>query len=113
MLDLQHANFFVLLHFVSTFLGLSKFHREPLPQTIPIGGAARFECQIEGVPTPTITWEKDRVAVPEEARSALCIVCIVFEFVDSVVVYLLVGLRQSLSNKRLPVCCSKRRHLIK
>ncbi|CAG11076.1 unnamed protein product, partial [Tetraodon nigroviridis] len=48
---------------------LSKFHREPSPQTIPLGGAARFECQIEGVPTPTIMWEKDRVAVPEETSS--------------------------------------------
>lgn len=55
----------------STFPGLSGFHHEPSPQTVPIGGAARFECQIEGVPTPTITWERDRVAVPEETRSAL------------------------------------------
>ncbi|XP_073320165.1 immunoglobulin superfamily DCC subclass member 4 [Pagrus major] len=47
---------------------LSKFHQEPSPQTVPAGGAARFECQIEGVPTPVITWEKDRVAVPEEPR---------------------------------------------
>ncbi|XP_029702398.1 immunoglobulin superfamily DCC subclass member 4 isoform X2 [Takifugu rubripes] len=45
---------------------LSRFHHEPSPQTVLIGGAARFECQIEGVPTPTITWEKDRMAVPEE-----------------------------------------------
>ncbi|XP_059205752.1 immunoglobulin superfamily DCC subclass member 4 isoform X2 [Centropristis striata] len=47
---------------------LSKFHQEPSPQTLPAGGAARFECQIEGVPTPVITWEKDKVAVPEETR---------------------------------------------
>ncbi|XP_051234454.1 immunoglobulin superfamily DCC subclass member 4 isoform X5 [Dicentrarchus labrax] len=47
---------------------LSKFHQEPSPQTVPAGGAARFECQIEGVPTPVITWEKDKVAVPEETR---------------------------------------------
>ncbi|XP_036952136.1 immunoglobulin superfamily DCC subclass member 4 isoform X2 [Acanthopagrus latus] len=47
---------------------LSKFHQEPSPQTVPAGGAARFECQIEGVPTPVITWEKDKVAVPEEPR---------------------------------------------
>ncbi|XP_047437251.1 immunoglobulin superfamily DCC subclass member 4 isoform X2 [Mugil cephalus] len=47
---------------------LSKFHLEPSPQTVPTGGAARFECQIEGVPTPVITWEKDKVAVPEETR---------------------------------------------
>ncbi|XP_034434869.1 immunoglobulin superfamily DCC subclass member 4 isoform X1 [Hippoglossus hippoglossus] len=48
--------------------GLSKFHQEPSPQTVPAGGAARFECQIEGVPTPVITWEKNKVAVPEETR---------------------------------------------
>ncbi|XP_050933110.1 immunoglobulin superfamily DCC subclass member 4 isoform X2 [Lates calcarifer] len=47
---------------------LSKFHQEPSPQTVPAGGAARFECQIEGVPTPVITWEKNKVAVPEETR---------------------------------------------
>ncbi|KAM7423795.1 hypothetical protein PAMA_000248 [Pampus argenteus] len=47
---------------------LSQFHQEPLPQKVPAGGAARFECQIEGVPTPVITWEKDKVAVPEDTR---------------------------------------------
>uniref|UniRef100_A0AAQ5YSS4 Immunoglobulin superfamily, DCC subclass, member 4 n=1 Tax=Amphiprion ocellaris TaxID=80972 RepID=A0AAQ5YSS4_AMPOC len=47
---------------------LSKFHQEPSPQTVPTGGVARFECQIDGVPTPVITWEKDKEAVPEETR---------------------------------------------
>ncbi|XP_041836222.1 immunoglobulin superfamily DCC subclass member 4 isoform X2 [Melanotaenia boesemani] len=47
---------------------LSGFHQEPSPQTVSTGGAARFECQIEGVPTPIITWEKDKVAVPDETR---------------------------------------------
>ncbi|XP_041650583.1 immunoglobulin superfamily DCC subclass member 4 isoform X1 [Cheilinus undulatus] len=47
---------------------LSQFHQEPSPQTVPAGGAARFECQIEGVPTPIITWEKDNQAVPEDTR---------------------------------------------
>ncbi|KAF1393085.1 hypothetical protein PFLUV_G00034800 [Perca fluviatilis] len=47
---------------------LSNFLQEPSPQTVPAGGAARFKCQIEGVPTPVITWEKDTVAVPEETR---------------------------------------------
>ncbi|KAM7406384.1 hypothetical protein PAMP_000763 [Pampus punctatissimus] len=47
---------------------LSQFHQEPLPQKVPAGGAARFECQIEGVPTPVITWEKDKVAVHEDTR---------------------------------------------
>ncbi|XP_057701950.1 immunoglobulin superfamily DCC subclass member 4 isoform X1 [Corythoichthys intestinalis] len=45
---------------------LSSFRQEPSPQTVPAGGAARFECQIDGVPTPVITWEKDKVAVPED-----------------------------------------------
>ncbi|KAM9860850.1 immunoglobulin superfamily DCC subclass member 4 [Aulostomus maculatus] len=47
---------------------LSHFHLEPSPQTVAAGGAARFECQIEGVPTPVIIWEKDKVAVPVDAR---------------------------------------------
>nr|XP_046232193.1 immunoglobulin superfamily DCC subclass member 4 isoform X2 [Scatophagus argus] len=47
---------------------LSKFHQEPSPLTVPTGGAARFECQIEGVPTPVIMWEKDKVAIPQETR---------------------------------------------
>lgn len=51
------------------------------------------------MPTPTIIWEKDRVAVPEETRSALCVVCIVFVVVDEVVVYLLMYLLQSYFKK--------------
>ncbi|XP_023267718.1 immunoglobulin superfamily DCC subclass member 4-like isoform X1 [Seriola lalandi dorsalis] len=47
---------------------LSKFHQEPSPQTVPVGGAARLECQIEGVPTPVITWEKNKEAVTEVTR---------------------------------------------
>ncbi|XP_061557654.1 immunoglobulin superfamily DCC subclass member 4 [Phycodurus eques] len=47
---------------------LSSFHQEPSPQMVPAGGAARFECQIDGVPTPIITWEKDKVAIPNDPR---------------------------------------------
>ncbi|KAM6942921.1 immunoglobulin superfamily DCC subclass member 4 [Xenentodon cancila] len=47
---------------------LSRFHQVPSPQTVPTGGAARFECQIEGVPTPVITWEKDKAALHDETR---------------------------------------------
>lgn len=69
----------LLSHFMflltATFSGLSKFHQEPSPQTVHTGGAARFECQIEGVPTPVITWEKDKVAVPEETRWAFYCMC--------------------------------------
>uniref|UniRef100_A0A3B4TLB8 Immunoglobulin superfamily DCC subclass member 4 n=1 Tax=Seriola dumerili TaxID=41447 RepID=A0A3B4TLB8_SERDU len=49
---------------VNVLLALSKFHQEPSPQTVPVGGAARFECQIEGVPTPVITWEKNFISLP-------------------------------------------------
>lgn len=48
--------------------GLSKFHQQPSEQRVNVGGAARFECQIEGVPTPAITWEKDKAAILQEAR---------------------------------------------
>uniref|UniRef100_A0A3B4ZKX6 Immunoglobulin superfamily DCC subclass member 4-like n=1 Tax=Stegastes partitus TaxID=144197 RepID=A0A3B4ZKX6_9TELE len=48
---------------VNVLLALSKFHQEPSPQTVPTGGVARFECQIDGVPTPVITWERDKEAV--------------------------------------------------
>uniref|UniRef100_A0A6Q2XGJ6 Immunoglobulin superfamily, DCC subclass, member 4 n=1 Tax=Esox lucius TaxID=8010 RepID=A0A6Q2XGJ6_ESOLU len=39
---------------------LSRFHKDPEAHVVPLGGAARFECRIEGVPTPRITWEKDQ-----------------------------------------------------
>uniref|UniRef100_A0A667W7V3 Ig-like domain-containing protein n=1 Tax=Myripristis murdjan TaxID=586833 RepID=A0A667W7V3_9TELE len=45
---------------------LSQFHQDPASQVVPAGDDARFECQIEGVPTPVITWEKDQAAVPEK-----------------------------------------------
>uniref|UniRef100_A0A8C5NCD1 Immunoglobulin superfamily DCC subclass member 4-like n=1 Tax=Gouania willdenowi TaxID=441366 RepID=A0A8C5NCD1_GOUWI len=48
--------------------GLSNFRQEPSPQTVPSGVTARFECQIDGVPTPVITWEKNKEAVPDEPR---------------------------------------------
>ncbi|XP_029900281.1 immunoglobulin superfamily DCC subclass member 4 [Myripristis murdjan] len=47
---------------------LSQFHQDPASQVVPAGDDARFECQIEGVPTPVITWEKDQAAVPEKPR---------------------------------------------
>ncbi|XP_034042642.1 immunoglobulin superfamily DCC subclass member 4 [Thalassophryne amazonica] len=47
---------------------LSQFHQEPSPKIVPAGGAARFECLIEGVPTPVITWEKDREPILEDKR---------------------------------------------
>ncbi|KAM4596581.1 immunoglobulin superfamily DCC subclass member 4 [Fundulus diaphanus] len=47
---------------------LSKFYQEPSPQTVTTGVSARFECQIEGVPTPVITWQKDKVTIADETR---------------------------------------------
>lgn len=69
--------------------GLSKFHQEPSPQTVPAGGAARFECQIEGVPSPVITWEKDKVTVPEETRLTfpICLCCPSISYVIYCTVY--------------------------
>ncbi|XP_061734008.1 immunoglobulin superfamily DCC subclass member 4 [Nerophis ophidion] len=47
---------------------LSPFHQEPSPHTLHAGGTARFQCRIDGITTPVITWEKDKVALPEHSR---------------------------------------------
>ncbi|XP_072321007.1 immunoglobulin superfamily DCC subclass member 4 [Eucyclogobius newberryi] len=47
---------------------LSHFHQEPTPQTVPVGGVARFECLIEGTPIPLISWEKNRGPLPHDPR---------------------------------------------
>ncbi|XP_047218767.1 immunoglobulin superfamily DCC subclass member 4 isoform X4 [Girardinichthys multiradiatus] len=47
---------------------LSRFYQEPSPQIVISGESARFECQIEGVPTPVITWQKDKVTIVDERR---------------------------------------------
>ncbi|XP_045545050.1 immunoglobulin superfamily DCC subclass member 4 isoform X2 [Salmo salar] len=47
---------------------LSRFHQDPEAQVVPVGGASRFECQIDGVPTPRITWEKDQEPIPSQLR---------------------------------------------
>uniref|UniRef100_A0A4X2LDD1 Immunoglobulin superfamily DCC subclass member 4 n=1 Tax=Vombatus ursinus TaxID=29139 RepID=A0A4X2LDD1_VOMUR len=47
---------------------LSQFSLHPEPQTVEENGTARFECRIEGLPAPVITWEKDQMAVPSEPR---------------------------------------------
>ncbi|XP_055010673.1 immunoglobulin superfamily DCC subclass member 4 [Boleophthalmus pectinirostris] len=47
---------------------LSHFHQEPTTQTVPTGGVARFECQIEGIPAPLISWEKNKGPVPHDPR---------------------------------------------
>ncbi|XP_050823418.1 immunoglobulin superfamily DCC subclass member 4 isoform X2 [Gopherus flavomarginatus] len=50
------------------FSSLSRFFQQPESQTVEENGMARFECRIEGLPSPVITWEKDQVAVPAEPR---------------------------------------------
>uniref|UniRef100_A0A3B5MIY5 Uncharacterized protein n=1 Tax=Xiphophorus couchianus TaxID=32473 RepID=A0A3B5MIY5_9TELE len=58
------------LYIIAVFpcVGLSSFFAEPSSQTVTTGGSARFECQIEGVPTPVITWQKDKVTITDETR---------------------------------------------
>ncbi|XP_060715450.1 immunoglobulin superfamily DCC subclass member 4 isoform X3 [Tachysurus vachellii] len=48
---------------------LSPFLRHPEPQVVPVGGTARFECQIDGVPAPSITWEKNHTPLPVPTAS--------------------------------------------
>ncbi|XP_062439827.1 immunoglobulin superfamily DCC subclass member 4 [Rhea pennata] len=50
------------------FSTLSRFFQQPESQIVEENGMARFECRIEGLPSPVITWEKDHVAVPAEPR---------------------------------------------
>ncbi|KAL1007177.1 hypothetical protein UPYG_G00083050 [Umbra pygmaea] len=47
---------------------LSRFHKDPEAHVVPVGGAARFECRIEGVPPPRVTWEKDQNTIPSQPR---------------------------------------------
>ncbi|XP_051756905.1 immunoglobulin superfamily DCC subclass member 4 isoform X2 [Ctenopharyngodon idella] len=47
---------------------LSHFLQDPEPQVVPIGGTARFECYVDGLPTPSITWEKDQAPLPAPAE---------------------------------------------
>ncbi|XP_073922329.1 immunoglobulin superfamily DCC subclass member 4 isoform X1 [Castor canadensis] len=47
---------------------LADFSQHPESQTVEENGTARFECHIEGLPAPVITWEKDQVMLPEEPR---------------------------------------------
>ncbi|KAI1889536.1 hypothetical protein AGOR_G00163880 [Albula goreensis] len=48
--------------------GLSRFLQHPEALTVPMGGSARFECRVEGLPSPSITWEKGQVPLPTEPR---------------------------------------------
>nr|XP_054498289.1 LOW QUALITY PROTEIN: immunoglobulin superfamily DCC subclass member 4 [Agelaius phoeniceus] len=53
------------------FSTLSRFFQQPESQTVEENGMARFECRIEGLPSPVITWEKDHEAVPAEPRAKM------------------------------------------
>ncbi|MBN3311631.1 IGDC4 protein, partial [Atractosteus spatula] len=53
--------------------GLSRFLQHPEPQLVPVGGAVRFECHVDGLPAPLITWEKDQGPLPSHPRlTQLC-----------------------------------------
>ncbi|XP_077084778.1 immunoglobulin superfamily DCC subclass member 4 [Siphateles boraxobius] len=47
---------------------LSRFLQDPEPLVVPVGGTARFECYADGLPTPSITWEKDQAPLPAPAE---------------------------------------------
>ncbi|XP_028678541.1 immunoglobulin superfamily DCC subclass member 4 [Erpetoichthys calabaricus] len=47
---------------------LSHFMLHPVPQSVPQQGLARFECHVDGLPPPIITWEKDQSPVPSQPR---------------------------------------------
>ncbi|XP_048850012.1 immunoglobulin superfamily DCC subclass member 3-like [Brienomyrus brachyistius] len=42
---------------------LPKFHTHPESMSVEMGGVARFQCQLNGVPEATITWERNRTAL--------------------------------------------------
>ncbi|TRY90380.1 hypothetical protein DNTS_009343 [Danionella cerebrum] len=44
---------------------MSRFLHDPEPQVVSAGGTARFECYVDGLPTPIITWEKDQTGLSE------------------------------------------------
>ncbi|KAJ8417655.1 hypothetical protein AAFF_G00224980 [Aldrovandia affinis] len=47
---------------------LSRFLQHPVPQAVPSGATARFECRVEGLPSPSITWEKGQAPLPTQSR---------------------------------------------
>ncbi|XP_041074629.1 immunoglobulin superfamily DCC subclass member 4-like isoform X2 [Polyodon spathula] len=47
---------------------LSRFLQHPESQVVQQSGLARFQCRIDGLPTPIITWEKDQSLLPDQAR---------------------------------------------
>ncbi|XP_078540203.1 immunoglobulin superfamily DCC subclass member 4 [Lissotriton helveticus] len=47
---------------------LSRFHQHPESQTVWEHGLAHFECSVEGLPVPVITWEKDQKSLSPDTR---------------------------------------------
>ncbi|XP_060582586.1 protogenin-like isoform X2 [Ruditapes philippinarum] len=45
-----------------------KFIIEPQPQTVPIGGVARFQCQIQAIPPAMYEWQRDKTVLPQNDR---------------------------------------------
>ncbi|XP_038669258.1 immunoglobulin superfamily DCC subclass member 4 isoform X2 [Scyliorhinus canicula] len=50
------------------FSTLSRFHQQPESQVVEENGIARFECGINGLPLPVVTWEKNQSAIPNHVR---------------------------------------------
>ncbi|XP_053319119.1 immunoglobulin superfamily DCC subclass member 4 isoform X3 [Spea bombifrons] len=51
-----------------TLARLPPFHQQPEAQSVVQNGLAWFECGIIGLPTPKITWQKDKVPIPADPR---------------------------------------------
>ncbi|XP_032906344.1 immunoglobulin superfamily DCC subclass member 4 isoform X4 [Amblyraja radiata] len=47
---------------------LSQFHQQPQSQIVEENGTARFECGIDGLPFPVITWEKNQSTLADHLR---------------------------------------------
>eukprot|EP00062_Callorhinchus_milii_P002214 gi/632938185/ref/XP_007904068.1/ PREDICTED: immunoglobulin superfamily DCC subclass member 4 [Callorhinchus milii] len=50
------------------FSTLLQFHQQPESQIVAANGIVRFECGIDGLPLPVITWEKNQSAIPADMR---------------------------------------------
>lgn len=55
--------FLTLMVVVVCFSALPKFHTHPVSMSVDEGGVARFQCQINGIPEATISWERNRVSL--------------------------------------------------
>lgn len=52
---------------LSIFPGIGrKFDVEPQPISVPVGGVARFHCQIKAVPPVVYSWERNKTVLPPD-----------------------------------------------